>query len=759
MVLQRQAGNAATTAHIRRAGGSTSTTAAPTVQRGEAGVHQDIELTATGVDRPAHLHEGLDTAIDLTPDQQRAMEMYAGNWMRDYSQFLVPAGLAALATVPQRPHSGGAGIGNRGAESLIQGILRALASLEFGPEITGRLMSGPNIGMYRPEEHMDHPAGMSLGGDVLVRGTGGALRPAGMADRVDPTLAGSAVPGPQVHNPALFQIGAQGLSQHIYNTTESVKFRLIQAHSLGPSPEGRMQLGAGLHGVEDYFSHSNFIEVALNSLLGKRRHAATRGAIPGAPVGGPVVDTLFDESVGTGRSRRQAVTTGTFTALDTQISIAHVLLPKLPTLFTSVDRAIDRTMLALEKEGSSWADIKEQLATDRAGAAFVHLLDGMDAAGMELPSARLEKWQVPDLPDILPDAVENGLEGRWLATGVTPLSLPPSAAVPSYVQLYADGKQIWEHREEIRMMLRAVVRLIDGMPAWMTAGLGGLRILRNQLVAAASVLAQDLGDLVSSYTQQLKQQMRSYLMDTVEKLLGLDDIPASKRAHLEEWLAAVQHGTESRSHATALEHQLSTGDLQIPEAERSARLPSGALPPSHSEVSKDHPDHRDSGAEDAEPGQGHVHGASLQSAFFDLHRDLAIEADRHMVSLMEGAWSGGSTADTRISHAADRPHLDPEDRRRRDRRAAELADSGARAAEAEGRYFAQSSGTTPPEMAPVLNAVDLYISHPADSTWWHPVVERHFGDQARLDQLVADIRTRNRTRASRGRWNGLQWPP
>ncbi|MGB5951564.1 MAG: hypothetical protein WBG57_03500, partial [Ornithinimicrobium sp.] len=671
----------------------------------------------------------------------------------------VPAGLEALATVPQRPHTGGAGIGNRGAESLIQGILRALASLEFGPEITQRLMTGPNIGMYRPEQHMDHPAGMSLGGDVLVRGGSGALRPAGMADRSDPTLAGSAVPGPQVHNPALFEIGSQGLSQHIYNTTESVKSRLMQAHALGSSPEGRMQLGAGLHGVEDYFSHSNFIEVALNRLLGQRRHAPTRRQILGAPARGPVVDTLFDETVGSGRSQRQAVTTGTFTALDTQISIAHVLLPKLPTLFTSVDRAIDRTMLALQSEGSTWTDVKEQLATDRAGAAFVYLLDGMDAAGMELPSARLEKWQVPDLPAFLPDIVENGLEGRWLATGVSPLSLPPSAAVPSYAQLYADGSQIWEHREEIRMLLRAVLRLIDGMPAWMTAGLGGLRVLRSQLSAAAAVLAQELGDLVTTYTQQLKEQMHSYLMDTVERLLNVEDIPAAKRAHLEQWLEAVQHGTESRSHATALEHQLESGDLTIPESERAGRLPTGPLPPSHSEVSKDHPDHREPDDADAEPGQGHVHGASLESAFFDLHRDLAIEADRHMVSLMELAWSGGSTLDTRISHAPDRPHLDPADRRNRDRQGADLAASGARRAAAEGRSFTQSGGTVPQELVPVLNAVDLYIAHPADSTWWHPVVERHFGDQAKLDELVADIRTRNRTRASRGRWNGLQWPP
>lgn len=762
MSIQRKAGNRAATAFVRnRAGGghapparAASDGATLSVQRGEAGVHQDIELTATGTARPTHLGRGLQHGIDMTPDQRRAMEMYSGNWMRDFSQFLVPTALNAISQVPRRPEPGAPAIGGAGAEQLIVGLLRALASIEFGPEITDRLMTGPNIGTYRPEEHMDNPAGMSLGGDVLVRGDSGALRPARAGDRESPQLSGSAVAGPQVENAELFPVSSQGLSRHIYNTTEHVKGRLLQAFQLGPTPEGRMQVGAGLHGVEDYFSHSNFIEVALNMLLSERRHQGVRRQVSGAPATGPVVDTMYDVTVGQGASSRQAVTTGTFTARDTQVSIAHVLLPRLPTLFTGIDRAIDRSLLALRAGGSTWAQVKEQLRTDRAGAAFTYLLDGMDAANMELPSARIDKWQIPDLPGILPDQIENTLEGRWIPTGITPLSLPPSRAIPSYQALYRDAQEIWQYRDELRTMLQSLLPLVSSIVA-----------LRDRIRAAIQALSQSIDQLIANHIQQLKQQVRQHLFDTIERLTGIN-VPAEKRRTLEQWVAAIQHGAEDLTHATSLEHQLRAGDLQVPAGERGNRLPAGAigpdgsvsgsvLPPSHSEISKDHPDHRSHGGPegaDAEPGHGHVHGANLESAFFEVHRDLAVTADRHMVGLMEEAWAARGYADPQINRGSGRATLAQAERRARDRQASDVAGRSATMAQADRRRFAQSAEDTPAAMMATLNAVDLYIAHPADSTWWRPIIEQHF-DGARLQELLEGIEARNSMRGRRAAWD------
>ena len=42
----------------------------------------------------------------------------------------------------------------------------------------------------------------------------------------------------------------------------------MQAAQAGPNDHGRFHVGAGLHAIEDYFAHSNFIEVALNQYIG-----------------------------------------------------------------------------------------------------------------------------------------------------------------------------------------------------------------------------------------------------------------------------------------------------------------------------------------------------------------------------------------------------------------------------------------------------------------------------------------------------------
>ena len=169
MRLQRTVGNQAvqrmlitpTKPAIRR-----STT--PDIQRGEAGVHQGIEMEAWGTEAPEADGKGPDDER-----QQSAMEIYVGNWMRDYSQVFVPTVMNNVSEIPQQVGSfGGETIGGEGGEALVTGLLQALAALEFGPEITSKLISGGpggTLGAYRPEEHMDNPAGMSLEGDLVTR--------------------------------------------------------------------------------------------------------------------------------------------------------------------------------------------------------------------------------------------------------------------------------------------------------------------------------------------------------------------------------------------------------------------------------------------------------------------------------------------------------------------------------------------------------------------------------------------------------------
>ncbi|MDJ0648195.1 MAG: hypothetical protein QNJ60_05755 [Xenococcaceae cyanobacterium MO_188.B19] len=141
-----------------KSGISTLKTPHPTmIQKGEAGVHHGIEREATGS----------ETGLS---DSNSTEEMYAGNWMRDFSQLNVPLVHQMLGQIPSRIDAPqGETIGAKGAEDLATGLIRALAMLEFGPDITNQLITPENIGVYTPEQHIDNPMG-TTSADHLVNG-------------------------------------------------------------------------------------------------------------------------------------------------------------------------------------------------------------------------------------------------------------------------------------------------------------------------------------------------------------------------------------------------------------------------------------------------------------------------------------------------------------------------------------------------------------------------------------------------------------
>lgn len=714
---------------------------ASVIQRGEAGVHQDIEMTSLGVTAPA-----MGTPASFSPEQHAAMQVYVGNWMRDFSQVFVPSVMNPASEMHQRlGDNTSAPIGAGGGEQVVTGLLRALASLEFGPEITDQLVTGGkegNIGVYRPEEHMDNPAGMSRHDDVLVRNSQNELVP---ADKVDHSTAnvqlqGSAglgpVADPQVESPGLYQVSSEGLSRHIYNTTESVKQRFVKAYNANASAEGRMHYGTGLHGVEDYFSHSNFIEVALNMVLGKNPSILPMSIPPSGQAGTVTgqyspVDTLYDQTVTLEGKKRQAVTTGTFGSLDTKVSIAHVLLPRLPGLFTSIDQAIDRSWGLLQDESNTWDKIKEILRSEPSGLALTYLMDGLQSAGVQLPVYVIEKYVIPDLPDLLPDKVEKFLEGRWIATGTMVEYRRPSEAIPGYQQLHRDIKAMLDTKDE---MIDAVQSLL----VYPVSALLGPEItakLRHFL----AMLRKSFKDWMEQAKHQLRAAIHQWLFETIQTLTGIN-IPEGKRNNLEKVMHLLHEGADEMSHSTSLETRMKPGgDLaNLPPEERALRIPTGALPPSHSELSKDHPTHP--------PKAGHtVHGETDGSPFFEMHRQLAIAADTHLHVLMEQAWQQSPGTGQALIPGTTR-QMDQVAYEVRNHEASKRAADAKVLAQQEARRFAQQEGL-PETVKPLLNAVDLYISHPADTDWWRSIIE---GFVRQNPQLVAkDIARRNQTRPSR----------
>ena len=207
---------------------SGSATRAPTrqlvVQRYLAGIQGH-----GGIEEEALQEAGLPHA--------EAKLAYYGNWLRDLSQI--------------------------GDGQAIHEIIRVLATGEFG-----RVPSDDEIGHYLASEHMDRPDKGGTAEDPLLSSQ---EREAKIA-----ALTGEQRRWVEEQQTARFRdlikqrTEASGLPRWIEVGKEHAKRKLGEAVTLGHTPEGLQALGNGLHAVEDYFSHSNFIEVALAELVHER---------------------------------------------------------------------------------------------------------------------------------------------------------------------------------------------------------------------------------------------------------------------------------------------------------------------------------------------------------------------------------------------------------------------------------------------------------------------------------------------------------
>ena len=163
--------------------------------------------------------------------QREAKLAYYGNWLRDLSQ--IPG---------------------------MRGLIRILAAGEFGREPTDA-----EVGQYLASEHMDRPdKGPSAEDPYLSPEEREAKTRA---------LGGEQRRWVEEQQTARFRAlierrsQASGLPRWIEVGKEHAKRKLGEAVTLGRTPEGLQALGNGLHAVEDYFAHSNFIEVALAQLV------------------------------------------------------------------------------------------------------------------------------------------------------------------------------------------------------------------------------------------------------------------------------------------------------------------------------------------------------------------------------------------------------------------------------------------------------------------------------------------------------------
>jgi hypothetical protein len=260
--------------------------AAPRVQKFEAGLHQAASLTAMTTARPGD-------RPGLTLEEANAA--YFGNWMRDMNQVLVP-----MSTIFDA--------------ELVHALLDYMAAKKFG-----RTMTPEQFGYYIPAEHIDNPAGVVAEYDLLPGPRKSTTTPDPLFAKYQ-TPQDRTEPDAKVMGAGLFSSDQTGVMAHIRRTNLHVERRLELAVEKGRTLDGLMHFGAALHAVEDLFAHSNWVEIAVGTLL---EHDPS--LLPELKGENRKVFT-FSPQVKTPAGFRPALTTGSFTSKDTQISISSELV-------------------------------------------------------------------------------------------------------------------------------------------------------------------------------------------------------------------------------------------------------------------------------------------------------------------------------------------------------------------------------------------------------------------------------------------------
>ncbi len=263
---------------------------APVIQRYQAG-----EEGHGGIEQRALTSVGFSDA--------EAGQIYFGNWLRDFSQL----------------NSSGNPMAQNDLLSLFT-VIRVLGWGEWNREV-----SPEELGTYVPSEHLDNPdaAGLTPGispdkrtvEDPAVRAMEHDPDPAkrkiftDALDRLSPEQR-RAYDDEEAHRSDITAAAKRsGLPEYVERGKFHAKSKLSEAIGLGRGPAGFAKMGDALHAVEDYFSHSNFIDVCLWTLH-------TSGVAAAEPYVKAMVERMHGTNPaligGVGPSGQPNIVTGTY---------------------------------------------------------------------------------------------------------------------------------------------------------------------------------------------------------------------------------------------------------------------------------------------------------------------------------------------------------------------------------------------------------------------------------------------------------------
>lgn len=251
----------------------------------EEGAHGAIEMNALYIKNKVF-------------SRKETLQIYYGNWLRDVSQVLVPFTLRFTkeirAKIEKHNHNKQGKIQHLKATNTTkishQGwieLIELFAAKEFiyekGPNAkkqnylphlrefrkTYGTLTKDILGIYRPEEHIDNPKDLSKEDAAVYKETELEREIPGGSECISFYIG---------EDPRCFKTSSFGLKYYIRrdpnvpidnlrpSATDYFSNELKLAVIKGRNKDGFRHFGAALHVLEDYFSHTNFVELSLCKL-------------------------------------------------------------------------------------------------------------------------------------------------------------------------------------------------------------------------------------------------------------------------------------------------------------------------------------------------------------------------------------------------------------------------------------------------------------------------------------------------------------
>lgn len=227
-------------------------------------------------------HESVEDALAAYFSDKDRTLIYFGNWLRDYSQVIDPK--LVRAPDSKNPLEGF-------SRKALTDVVDILGRNKFGDEPQFRI-DPAKLGLYRADEHIDNPHGIE-DGRKKDPGFHSGCTPAEVA--VDPRTGMLNY----IATPGAWKTAAGFMEQE-----------LRAAVAMGHTAEGMRHFGQALHTLEDFYAHSNFVELACI------RAGFTQ-----------VCPWVWKKVAA--RTPRYPLVTGKFGGDDTQVSLLYVIAEKM----------------------------------------------------------------------------------------------------------------------------------------------------------------------------------------------------------------------------------------------------------------------------------------------------------------------------------------------------------------------------------------------------------------------------------------------